>query len=163
MGADGSFASGGARIVAGIGVFIIAWIIQATMGDSSMFSMEYRSGTLFQDLLVNMTFWPGWVFTIGLIGSGVLEVFEVEDAGEPESNASEVGRGPAWSTTNHPQPTWPPSESQMSPTVGHDESVATERTNPAPGWYADPAGSEALRYWDGRRWGSELRTAPDRF
>jgi uncharacterized membrane protein YhaH (DUF805 family) len=41
------------------------------------------------------------------------------------------------------------------------ESTTTGQLAPVPGWYADPAGSGALRYWDGQHWGSELRTAPE--
>ncbi|MGJ6981201.1 DUF2510 domain-containing protein [Aestuariimicrobium soli] len=31
----------------------------------------------------------------------------------------------------------------------------------APGWYPDPAGSGGVRHWDGDRWGTEVRPAPD--
>jgi hypothetical protein len=127
--------------------------------------MEYRPGNLFQDLMVNLTFWPGWIVTIGLIGSGVMELLDGEVAedepSEPRSNAWQVERGPTPSTSERPQAAWAPSEAQ-APTAGRGGAERAEGHNPAAGWYADPAGSEALRYWDGQRWGTELRAAPDR-
>ena len=32
-------------------------------------------------------------------------------------------------------------------------------SGPPPGWYPDPGGSGQLRYWDGTRWGADLRPA----
>jgi hypothetical protein len=165
MGLDSLLASGAARIVAGVGVFIVASIIQASMGDSSMFSMEYRPGNLFQDLMVNVTFWPGWLLTIGLIGSGVMELLDSgmteEDPGEGGSNASPARPAQTWSVSDRPQPAWSYEESPPSVThVDQNAVTAAEREGPAAGWYADPAGSDALRYWDGEQWGSELRAAP---
>jgi len=56
----------------GVGVFIIASIIQA-LGDSSMFSTYYyETGNVVIDLLVNFTFYPGWILTGALIVMGVL-------------------------------------------------------------------------------------------
>ena len=60
---------GGLLIAAGIAVFIVASIIQAVLG-SSMFSSSYTSTGLVQDLLINVTFWPGWLLTIALIIAG---------------------------------------------------------------------------------------------
>lgn len=36
----------------------------------------------------------------------------------------------------------------------------TDQTTPAAGWYPDPNGSGALRWWDGSRWGDQLAAAP---
>ncbi|AFM54922.1 structural protein [Mycobacterium phage Astro] len=33
-------------------------------------------------------------------------------------------------------------------------------TNPAPGWYPDPAGTNQPRYWDGKKWVGEPTTVP---
>ena len=33
------------------------------------------------------------------------------------------------------------------------------RSLPPAGWYADPAGGSAKRYWDGQRWGPPARQA----
>lgn len=35
----------------------------------------------------------------------------------------------------------------------------TNESAPAPGWYADPYGSGALRWWDGARWGEQVAPA----
>lgn len=69
-----------AKIAGGIAVFIVCWIVQATMGDSSMFSMSYVDRGFVQGLLVNVTFWPGWFFTIGLIGAGAAELLGLDGA-----------------------------------------------------------------------------------
>ncbi|MFH6779358.1 DUF2510 domain-containing protein, partial [Clavibacter michiganensis] len=39
-----------------------------------------------------------------------------------------------------------------------NDSTGTPST-PA-GWYADPAGSDRLRWWDGTRWTDHLTDAP---
>ncbi|NUU06295.1 DUF2510 domain-containing protein [Leifsonia sp. C5G2] len=36
----------------------------------------------------------------------------------------------------------------------------TYEATPAPGWYPDPHGSGALRWWDGTRWSDQLAAAP---
>lgn len=36
----------------------------------------------------------------------------------------------------------------------------TYEATPAPGWYPDPYGSGALRWWDGTRWSDQLAAAP---
>ena len=33
-------------------------------------------------------------------------------------------------------------------------------SNPVQGWYADPAGSTQLRWWDGTQWSDQFRPAP---
>lgn len=88
---DASKSSGPAtKIAGGIAVFIVSSIIQATMGDSSMFSMSYTSSGFLAGLLVNITFWPGWLFTLGLVGSGVLELIEPHDGSESEPKPWDV-------------------------------------------------------------------------
>jgi hypothetical protein len=84
------------KIAAGAAVFAVCWMIQATMGDSSMFSMGYTERGFFQGLLVNVTFWPGWLATVALIGSGVAEMM---DSGNPNSSADD--RQPVTSPTHH--------------------------------------------------------------
>jgi hypothetical protein len=68
------------KIAGGVAVFIVSWIVQATMGDSSMFSVSYVDRGFVSGLLVNITFWPGWIFTVGLIGSGVVELLDPDRA-----------------------------------------------------------------------------------
>ncbi|WP_052664704.1 hypothetical protein [Nitriliruptor alkaliphilus] len=69
-------------IGAGIAVFIVCWIIQATMGGSSMFSTTYTHRGFVQGLLVDVTFWPGWLMTGALVGKGVMQIVAAGDAGE---------------------------------------------------------------------------------
>lgn len=78
------------KIAGGIGVFIVAWIVQATMGDSSMFSMTYTDRGFWPGLLVNVTFFPGWIATVALIGGGIMEVAD-SSGGEPEPKPWERG------------------------------------------------------------------------
>lgn len=33
-------------------------------------------------------------------------------------------------------------------------------SNPVQGWYADPEGSDRLRWWDGTQWSDQFRPAP---
>jgi hypothetical protein len=90
------------KIAAGAAVFTVCWIVQATMGDSSMFSMEYTERGFFQGLLVNITFWPGWLATVALIGSGIAEMMDSEDpnASAEDTNASAFGQ-PVASPTHY--------------------------------------------------------------
>lgn len=79
----------GGLILAGIAVFVVSSIVQSTMGDSSMFSMSYVDRGFVQGLLVNVTFWPGWIVTVGLIGSGVAHLLEGDDPGEDSQGSWE--------------------------------------------------------------------------
>ena len=81
MSSGGEGAGGIMKIVGGIAVFIACWIVQATMGDSSMFSMSYVNRGTLQGLLVNVTFWPGWILTGALIVAGIQELREADDSG----------------------------------------------------------------------------------
>ena len=62
-------------IAAGIGVFIVCSIIQG-VGGSSMFANTYvttNNETL--DMLMSVTWWPGWVATVLFIIAGVRLLF----------------------------------------------------------------------------------------
>ena len=59
-----------ALIGGGVLVFIICSAIQASAG-TSMFSNSYYSRGVVSDILVNVTFWPGWTGTILLILAGI--------------------------------------------------------------------------------------------
>lgn len=82
MGGGAEVTRGVVRIVAGSAVFLGCWIVQATLGESSMFSMTYVDQGFVPMLLVNVTFWPGWIVTVGMIGSGVSQLAAAEDAAE---------------------------------------------------------------------------------
>ena len=62
-GQPGSRGSGVALLGVAAAVFIVCSIIQAACG-SSMFASSYvDSGNALKGLLINLTFWPGWVLT----------------------------------------------------------------------------------------------------
>ena len=71
QGQSGSRLSGPALLGAAVGVFILCCIIQAACG-SSMFSTSYpATDSTMKDLLINVTFWPGWLMTAALAIKGV--------------------------------------------------------------------------------------------
>jgi hypothetical protein len=58
-------------ILGGIAVFVVCSIIQGA-GGTSMFSQSFEStDNAFMDLLLQITWWPGWIASIGLIVIGV--------------------------------------------------------------------------------------------
>lgn len=62
-------------ILFGVGIFIVASIVQGACG-SSMFSSRYSSDVgAIKEFLINVTFWPGWVVSGGLVLRGVLTMF----------------------------------------------------------------------------------------
>ena len=67
--------SGIVCIVGGVIVFIICSIIQG-IGGSSMFATEYYvPDSALLDTLMNITFYPGWAITVGLIILGIRILF----------------------------------------------------------------------------------------
>jgi hypothetical protein len=91
-------------IIVGIAIFVACSIIQA-FGDSNMFSNNYYStGNEILDLLIEIVFVPGWIVTIGCIGTGVIRLF----AGLSSSGSSQVP--PSTNPTNPSDPL-----SQMAP------------------------------------------------
>lgn len=64
------------RIAAGGAVFFVASVVQATMGDSHMFSMTYTDRGALASLLVNATFFPGWLLSLALVGTGVGQILD---------------------------------------------------------------------------------------
>jgi hypothetical protein len=52
-------------------VFVICSIVQA-MGDSNMFSTSYAvPDSAIVELLMNVTFYPGWILTVSLAALGI--------------------------------------------------------------------------------------------
>lgn len=59
-------------ITSGVAVFIVCSLIQGAAG-SSMFSSSYRADVnAILDILVNITFYPGWIATALLVIYGLL-------------------------------------------------------------------------------------------
>ena len=44
--------------------------------------------------------------------------------------------------------------------MGHSERSLLV-SNPVQGWYADPAGTDQLRWWDGTQWTDRYQSLPD--
>lgn len=66
-----------AYAVGAVVVFIVCSIVQAA-GGSSMFSASYSEpDSALLDIAMNITFWPGWLVTAGMLlaaGAAVLDV-----------------------------------------------------------------------------------------
>ncbi|MBX6748187.1 MAG: hypothetical protein IRY85_00710 [Micromonosporaceae bacterium] len=63
-------------ILAGIGVFVLCSIIQAA-GGSHMFTLTYvRPENALLDILMKVTWWPGWILTVLLVISGIRELMQ---------------------------------------------------------------------------------------
>lgn len=59
-----------------VGVFILCSIVQAIVGNSSMFSTAFETnGDPISRALVQLTFWPGWLATLGLALKGLSSFF----------------------------------------------------------------------------------------
>jgi hypothetical protein len=73
-------------MVGGVVVFIVCSIIQAAFG-SSMFDGSYYPSQvgIIGALLINFTFWPGWLVTLGCIVGGIAAMFK-----SPESEKKEL-------------------------------------------------------------------------
>jgi len=61
-------------IISGVAVFVVCCIVQAACG-SSMFSRSYYSTGVVSDILINITWYPGWTVSILLVCSGVVALF----------------------------------------------------------------------------------------
>lgn len=58
-------------IGAGIAVFVVCSIVQAA-GGTHMFSGSFpEPDSLILEFLIQVTWWPGWLATIALIGTGI--------------------------------------------------------------------------------------------
>lgn len=121
MSGDPSERGAGARlggsllaIAAGVGVFIVCSIIQGA-GGTSMFATSFKAPDNFLlELLVQVTFYPGWAITLGLIGIGVFGVFgAMADASSPSPPSPST---PSSAVTRSPSPSaGAPSAAQAAP------------------------------------------------
>lgn len=76
---------GAIQIALGVGVFIVCSIVQGACG-SSMFSSSYPgSDNAVQGLLANLTFYPGWLLTLGLCARGAVTLYEASKKSTPPS------------------------------------------------------------------------------
>jgi len=58
-------------IISGVAVFVVCCIVQAACG-SSMFAQSYYSTGVVSDILINITWYPGWAISILLVCIGVV-------------------------------------------------------------------------------------------
>lgn len=63
-------------IAAGVGVFIIASIIQAMVGSSMFSDYYYIPDSALLDALVYPSWQFGWIGSVGLVGFGVFNLFK---------------------------------------------------------------------------------------
>lgn len=62
-----------AYVGAALGVFLVCSLVQAMAG-SSMFAGSFEATNPVMEFLVQITFWPGWLLTIFLAGTGILRI-----------------------------------------------------------------------------------------
>ncbi len=55
-------------------VFILCSLVQGAFG-SSMFDTSYRDPGIVGTILINLTFWPGWIGTVGLAVFGAFALW----------------------------------------------------------------------------------------
>jgi hypothetical protein len=73
-------AAGLARIGLGVAVFVVCSIVQGA-GGSNMFTSSFeRPDNPLLELGMQMTWWPGWIATVGLVLSGLLGLLGVLDS-----------------------------------------------------------------------------------
>ena len=60
-------------LAAAAALFGVCSAVQGAYG-SSMLAASYSDPGLLGELLINVTFWPGWLGTVVLAGSGALEI-----------------------------------------------------------------------------------------
>jgi hypothetical protein len=72
-------------LVAGIVVFVVCSIIQGIFG-SSMFDRSYSPSQagIVGAILLNITFWPGWLLTIGCLLGGLRAMFKSTESEKNE-------------------------------------------------------------------------------
>lgn len=69
-----SAAVGIGYLAAAAALFLVCSLIQA-YGGSTMFNTRYRDQGFLKGLLVNLTFYPGWIGTLLLAGAGLVGLF----------------------------------------------------------------------------------------
>ena len=69
-----SLGTGVGLLVAAAALFGVCSLVQHAFG-SSMFDSKYSDVGLMGGLLLNITWWPGWLGTILIGGLGVLTIF----------------------------------------------------------------------------------------
>ncbi len=66
-------------MLAGVLVFAVASLVQS-IGDSSMFESKFRDpDNPVKYILLQMTWWPGWVVSVGLVLLGLIGMFTEKD------------------------------------------------------------------------------------
>jgi len=71
-------AKAGLLALGAVVVFIICSLVQAA-GDSSMFTTSYpEPDSALLDIGMNVTFWPGWLATAGLLVAAGAAIFDID-------------------------------------------------------------------------------------
>jgi len=76
-------------IIGGVGTFILCCIIQAACG-SSMFESTYYPRGGFEDVLIEMTWQPGWVVSCGLLIGGIIRYLVTRNY-QPNTTVYNIG------------------------------------------------------------------------
>jgi hypothetical protein len=172
-------------IAGGVAVFVGCSIVQAA-GGSSMFESTFDDpDNAALAILMQVTWWPGWIVTVLLIGGGVLGLINRQSAttSADDSTAAPATTAPTTPTTptattapTTSTPTiWAPDPfgrhahrlfdgSAWTDSVADHGLVGTDPASyPAPdggaGWAADPYGRYPSRYHDGRAWTDHVARA----
>jgi hypothetical protein len=78
-----------------------------------------------------------------------------------EAVTTAEGRAPmAWSTASGPLATLPPIDSARATHVSARDGVIPAAPPVPPGWYPDPHGAPAQRWWDGTAWSAHTAPLP---
>lgn len=155
-------------IAAGIAVFAGCSIAQSA-GGSSMFETTFEDpDSLGMEILMQVTWWPGWILTVILIGSGIVGLLSGQSA---TASPTDRPAQPPTAVTPAESPkhkVWAPDPFQRhthrlfdgsvwTDQVADDGLVSTDSASYPPpeggsGWAPDPYGRYPSRYHDGRVW-----------
>jgi hypothetical protein len=137
-------------------VVLVAAAVFGLLAFSSARRFERRTGA--GPWRLDPQWWLVIGFLIGVFGVGLCLVAQRWGSGRPPVHEPPwPGRGPP--PGHRVAPTGAPREPgrpEGPPPVGPEPG----RAGPPPGWFADPSGQYALRYWDGGAWTGHVAPGP---